>query len=75
MESIASLVFAFAAGAGVMWWVNRPAKRQFMMMMEAIDTGKERDKDWKFVRDDSGNPTGFRLIYGASSPTDKAGSI
>ena len=75
MESFASLVFAFAAGAGAVWWRNRSVKRQFFLMMEGVDTGKEQDKDWKFVRDESGNPTGFRLIFGASSPTDKVGSI
>jgi hypothetical protein len=32
-------------------------------------------KDWRFVRDAEGRPTGFRLMYGASAETDKPGSI
>ena len=75
MEDFASHLFAALAGAAVVWWMNRGVKRQFHLMMEAIDQGKEQDKDWRFVRDDSGQPKGFRLIFGASSPTDRAGSV
>ena len=74
MESLFSHLFALAAGAAAVWYRNRPIKRQFMAMMEAVDEGKEQDKDWRFVRDDSGNPIGFRLTLGASSSSDKVGS-
>jgi hypothetical protein len=39
-------------------------------MLEAIDQGKEKDKDWRFVRDGAGNPVGFRVMLGASGSSD-----
>ena len=39
----------------------------------AIDEGKAEGKDWRFVRDDAGRPTGFRRMYSASAESDKVG--
>jgi YD repeat-containing protein len=43
--------------------------------MEAIDEKKQEGKDWRFVRDATGRPTGIRIMYGASAPTDRPGSV
>ena len=75
MESIVSHLVIGLLGAGIVWFVDRPIRRQFRLLMEAIDEGKQEDKDWRFVRDQAGRPTGIRIMYGASAPSDKPGSI
>jgi hypothetical protein len=74
-ETILSHVVALAIGAAVVWLRDRPRRRQFQLMLEAIDEGKEQGADWKLVRDASGRPTGFRLTLGASAPSDKPGAV
>ncbi len=75
LESVVSHLVAGAIGAGIIWYPNRTIKRQFLLMMEAIDTGKEQGKEWKFLRNESGEPSGFRLIMGASAKTDDPNAI
>jgi hypothetical protein len=75
MESLFSHLIAGLIGAGIVWFLDRSPKRQFKMMLDAIADGKVEGKDWRFVRDAEGRPTGFRLMYGASAETDKPGSI
>ncbi len=75
LESLVSHITVGVIGAGIIWWPNRTIKRQFLSMMEAIDEGKEQGKDWKFVRDADGNPTGFRRMIGASASTDNPNAI
>ncbi len=75
MESILSHLVAGLFGAGIMWFVDRPIRRQFRLLMEAIDEGKQEGKDWRLVRDTAGRPTGVRIMYGASAPSDKPGSV
>ena len=75
MESLASHLTVGLVGAAIVWMMNRPVRRQFRLLMEAIDEGKEEGKDWRFVRDAAGRPTGVRIMYGASAPSDKPGSI
>ncbi len=75
LESMVSHLVAGAIGAGIIWYPNRTIKRQFFLMMEAIDTGKEQGKEWKFLRNESGEPNGFRLIMGASAKSDDPNAI
>ena len=75
LETLVSHLSVGAIGAAVVWWPNRPIRRQFFSMMEAIDGGLEQGKDWKFVRDESGNPTGFRRMMGASASSDDPNAI
>ncbi len=75
VEWLFTHIFAGLVGAGIVWFRNRPANRQFKLMMEAVDTGQQQDKDWKFVRDAQGNPTGFRLTMGASAASDDPRAI
>ncbi len=75
LESVVSHLVAGAIGAGIIWYPNRTIKRQFLLMMEAIDTGKEQGKEWKFLRNESGEPNGFRIIMGASAKTDDPNAI
>lgn len=70
LDTLVTHLTAAAFGAAVIWWPNRTVKRQFTAMLEAIDHGKERDKDWRFVRDDAGNAVGFRVMMGASGSSD-----
>ena len=70
IEWLFTHVVAGAIGAGILWLRDRPIRRQFKLMMEAVDSGQQQDKDWRFLRDAEGNPTGFRLTMGASAPTD-----
>ena len=70
LETLVTHLTAAAIGAAVIWFPNRTIKRQFIAMLEAIDEGKEKDKDWRFVRDDAGNPVGFRVMMGASASSD-----
>lgn len=75
MESLVSHLIAGIVGAGIVWFADRSAKRQFKNMLDAIDSKKVEGKDWRFVRDEEGRPKGFRLMYGASADTDKPGSL
>ena len=75
MDSIVSHLVIGLLGAGIVWLVDRPIRRQFRLLMEAIDDGKQEGKDWRFVRDRVGRPNGIRIMYGASAPSDKPGSI
>jgi hypothetical protein len=75
MEWLFTHVFAAALGAAVVWYRDRSVKRQFQNMLEAIDGGKQQDKDWRFVRDNDGNPVGFRVTMGASAATDDPNAI
>jgi hypothetical protein len=75
MESIISHIVVGLVGAGIVWFVDRPVRRQFRLLMEAIDEKKQEGKDWRFVRDATGRPTGIRIMYGASAPTDRPGSV
>ena len=70
LETLVTHLTAAAIGAALIWWPNRMIKRQFVAMLEAIDQGKEKDKDWRFVRDDAGSPVGFRVMMGASGTSD-----
>ncbi len=75
MESIASHLMIGLIGAGIVWFVDRPVRRQFRLLMDAIDEGKQEGTGWRFVRDPAGRPTGVRIMYGASAPSDKPGSV
>ena len=75
LESMVSHLVAGAIGAGIIWYPNRSIKRQFFSMMEAIDAKKEQGTEWKFLRNESGEPNGFRLIMGASAKTDDPNAI
>jgi hypothetical protein len=75
MDSILSHLVVGLLGAGIVWFVDRPIRRQFRLLMEAIAEGKQEGKDWRLVRDQEGRPTGVRIMYGASAPSDKPGSI
>lgn len=70
LETLVTHLTAAVIGAAVIWFPNRTIKRQFTAMLEAIDQGKVQDKDWRFVRDDAGNPVGFRVMLGASGSSD-----
>ena len=75
MESLASHLMVGLIGAGIVWFIDRPLRRQFRLLMDAIDEGKQEGTDWRFVRDSADRPTGVRIMYGASAPSDKPGSI
>jgi len=70
LETLVTHLTAAAIGAAIFWYPNRSVKRQFRAMLEAIDAGKEQGKDWRFVRNDAGEPVGFRVVLGASASTD-----
>ena len=70
LETLVTHMTAGAIGAAIIWFPNRTIKRQFKAMLEAIGEGKEKDKDWRFVRDAAGNPVGFRVMMGASGSSD-----
>lgn len=75
IETLVTHLTAAAIGAAVIWFPNRTIKRQFTAMLEAIDEGKERDKDWRFVRDEAGAPVGFRAMLGASGSSDDPNAV
>ncbi len=75
LESVVSHLVAGAIGAGIIWYPNRSIKRQFFSMMEAIDAKKEQGTEWKFLRNESGEPNGFRLIMGASAKSDDPNAL
>ena len=49
MESLASHIVAGVLGAGIVWWVDRPIRRQFKLILSALAEGKEEGKDWRLV--------------------------
>jgi hypothetical protein len=75
MEALVSHLVMVALGAGVVWYLDRPVRRQFKMMLDALDEGKVQGKDWKLVHDATGNPTGFRVMLGASGAQDDPKSV
>ena len=75
LETLVTHLTAAAVGAAVIWWPSRTIKRQFAAMLEAIDQGKEKDKDWRFVRNDAGDPVGFRVMMGASGSSDDPAAV
>ena len=75
LETLVTHLTAAAIGAAAIWFPNRTIKRQFTSMLEAIDQGKEKDKDWRFVRDDTGQPVGFRVMMGASGSSDDPAAV
>jgi len=62
-------------GAGIVWWIDRPIRRQFKLILEALSEGKQEGKDWRLVTDEAGEPKGIRIMYGASAPSDDPKSL
>jgi len=56
-------------GAGIVWWIDRPIRRQFKLILEALSEGKQEGKDWRLVMDEAGEPKGIRIMYRASAHT------
>ena len=75
MESLVSHMLVGMLGAGIVWWIDRPIRRQFKLILEALSEGKQEGKDWRLVTDEAGEPKGIRIIYGASAPTDDPRSL
>jgi hypothetical protein len=75
MESLFSHVVMGGLGAGIVWWIDRPIRRQFKLILTALSEGKEEGKDWRLVKDDAGEPKGIRIMYGASAPGDDPRSL
>ncbi len=57
-------------GAGIVWWIDRPIRRQFKLILVALSEGTKEGRDWRLVTDEAGEPKGIRIMYGASAPTD-----
>ncbi len=70
MEALVSHLMVGLLGAGVVWWIDRPIRRQFKLILEALSEGKKEGEDWRLVTDETGEPKGIRIMYGASAPTD-----
>ncbi len=70
MESLLSHMVVGALGAGIVWWIDRPIRRQFRLILTALSEGKKEGQDWRLVTDDAGEPKGIRIMYSASAPTD-----
>jgi len=75
MESLFSHVVVGAMGAGIVWWMDRPIRRQFKLMLTALSEGKKEGQGWRLVNNDAGEPTGIRIMYGASAPSDDPRSL
>ncbi len=75
MESLVSHVTMAVLGAGIMWWIDRPIRRQFRLILTALSEGKKEGEDWRLVTNESGEPTGIRIMYGASAPSDDPRSL
>ena len=75
MESLMSHLVVGALGAGIVWWIDRPIRRQFKLILTALSEGKKEGKDWRLVTDKEGEPTGIRIMYGASAPNDDPRSL
>ena len=75
MEFLFSHVVVGLMGAGVVWWVDRPIRRQFKLILTALSEGKKEGQDWRLVNNKAGEPTGIRIMYGASAPSDDPRSL
>lgn len=75
MESVFSHLAMGVLGAGIVWWIDRPIRRQFKLILTALSEGKEEGVDWRLVTDEAGEPNGIRIMYGASAPTDDPRSL
>ena len=75
MESLMSHMVVGALGAGIVWWIDRPIRRQFNLILIALSEGKKEGKDWRLVTDEAGEPKGIRIMYGASAPSDDPRSL
>ena len=75
METLSSHLVAGVFGAGVVWWIDRPIRRQFKLILTALSEGKKEGKDWRLVTDKEGEPTGIRIMHGASAPNDDPRSL
>lgn len=70
MEALVSHLVMGGLGAGIVWWIDRPIRRQFKLILVALSEGKKEGEDWRLVTDEAGEPKGIRIMYGASAPTD-----
>jgi hypothetical protein len=70
MEALVSHLVVGALGAGMVWWIDRPIRRQFKLILEALSEGKKEGQDWRLVTNDAGEPKGIRIMYGAPAPSD-----
>jgi hypothetical protein len=70
MESFVSHLVTGALGAGIVWWIDRPIRRQFKLILVALSEGKKEGEDWRLVNNEAGEPQGIRIMYGASAPSD-----
>ncbi len=70
METLLSHMVVGALGAGIVWWIDRPIRRQFKLILVALSEGKKEGQDWRLVTNEAGEPNGIRIMYGASAPTD-----
>ncbi len=70
MESLVSHMVVGLLGAGIVWWIDRPIRRQFKLILEALSEGKKEGEGWRLVTDEAGQPKGIRIMYGASAPGD-----
>jgi len=52
------------------WWIDRPIRRQFKLILVALSEGKKEGEDWRLVNNEAGEPQGIRIMYGASAPSD-----
>ena len=75
MEALFSHMLTGVLGAGIVWWIDRPIRRQFKLILMALSEGKKEGKDWRLVKDETGEPKGIRIMYGASAPTDDPRSL
>ena len=80
MEALVPHLVVGALGAGMVWRIDRPIRRQFKPILKALSEGKKEGQDWRLVTDkeggrtqdtnDAGEPKGIRIMYGASAPGD-----
>ena len=70
MESFVSHLVTGALGAGIVWWIDRPIRRQFKLILVALSEGKKEGEDWRLVTNEAGEPEGIRIMHSASAPSD-----
>ena len=70
VDALVSQIVVGVLGAGVVWWIDRPIRRQFKLILTVLAEGKTEGKDWRLVTDEAGEPTGIRIMHGASAPSD-----
>ncbi len=75
MESLMSHLIMGVLGAGIVWWIDRPIRRQFKLILVALSEGKKEGEDWRLVINDAGEPKGICIMYGASAPGDDPRSL